>query len=518
MLIVAPLTLLSRLGGSSPQITLPSSGIPAGLVPVFNEATRVYAVNAYLLASIADQESTFGTGPGWRTVNSAGCIGLMQMCVGGAGGDSWDATRTPTARPTAAALSFMTTRHPDVLDSFDNVMAAAVHLRGKVGGRPIPRLDGLAYQALCGYYGACSDGLAGNYAADVLARARNWEREAPYRIGADPGARPERRTGVAGPRPGHGPVLRAPHMGGVPPRRRHRRPERHADPRRGRRPRLGGQSSASSGGYGNFTCLQHTGALSSCYAHQAALPRPRWSDRRAGPADRHLRLHRPLLRTPPALRGPHQQSARLPRSVLRHPLRLDVRPGVARLMSPRIRTHGLVVLLLVSLAGCQDPYARGRAPSTHEAAQRRAAPTDSARPGPSAAPLSSWSAPPPTSSRRVARSFAERWTNWDWEHAARQQRALARLATGALVRQLLANAASARIDATLARDKPGSRGTVVTIALRATNVQATGIVVTHEQALTDGRADLGGRRYRVYAIRLRRAPRGWGVSAWQPQP
>jgi len=28
------------------------------------------------------------------------------------------------------------------------------------------------------------------------------------------------------------------------------------------------QSEASSGGYGNFTCIQHTGALSTCYAHQ----------------------------------------------------------------------------------------------------------------------------------------------------------------------------------------------------------------------------------------------------------
>ena len=85
MLIVAPLALLSSTGGSSPQIANGAGAIPPGLVPVFNEAARVYEVNAYLLASIADQESTFGTGPGWQTVNSAGCVGLMQMCVGGAG-------------------------------------------------------------------------------------------------------------------------------------------------------------------------------------------------------------------------------------------------------------------------------------------------------------------------------------------------------------------------------------------------------------------------------------------------
>jgi murein DD-endopeptidase MepM/ murein hydrolase activator NlpD len=29
------------------------------------------------------------------------------------------------------------------------------------------------------------------------------------------------------------------------------------------------QSEASSGGYGNFTCIQHTGSLSTCYAHQS---------------------------------------------------------------------------------------------------------------------------------------------------------------------------------------------------------------------------------------------------------
>jgi peptidoglycan DL-endopeptidase CwlO len=28
------------------------------------------------------------------------------------------------------------------------------------------------------------------------------------------------------------------------------------------------QSEAASGGYGNFTCIQHTGSLSTCYAHQ----------------------------------------------------------------------------------------------------------------------------------------------------------------------------------------------------------------------------------------------------------
>lgn len=269
-LIVAPLALIVPTG-DSPQITSARSSIPAGLVPVFNEAARVYTVNAYLLASVADQESAFGTAAGWRSINSAGCVGLMQMCVGGAGGDSWGAAKDAYRlgrRP--ASYSFMTSRHPDVLDSFDSVMAAAVHLRGKVGGRAIPRLDGSAYQALCGYYGACSDGIAGNYAADVLERARTWEREAA----AD-------STPTSTPALGQNADLAWPVRGTVTSPFCERRAWEACHPgvdiavpsgtailaaAAGRVAVL--QSAAQSGGYGNFTCLQHTGALSTCYAHQ----------------------------------------------------------------------------------------------------------------------------------------------------------------------------------------------------------------------------------------------------------
>jgi murein DD-endopeptidase MepM/ murein hydrolase activator NlpD len=269
LLIVAPLAMLSSIGGGSPQIAQGGSGVPAGLVPVFNEASRVYAVNAYLLASIADRESTFGTGPGWRTVNGAGCVGLMQMCVGGAGGDSWGATKYAYRRgQRPPRYSFMTAGHPEVLDSFDNVMAAAVHLRGKVGGRPIPNLDALAYQALCGYYGACSDGIAGNYASDVLERARAWQREAAT-------------TGSAAPALGETGPMVWPVRGRVTSLFCERRAWEVCHPGvdiavASGTPILAAaagrvsvvQSTGSSGGYGNFACLQHTSELSTCYAHQ----------------------------------------------------------------------------------------------------------------------------------------------------------------------------------------------------------------------------------------------------------
>src|SRR4051812_7545580 len=137
VLIVAPLALLSSPGGSTRITHRGAAAIPGGLVAVFNEAARVYQVNAYLLAAVADQESVFGAGPGWRTINSAGCVGLMQLCVGGRGGDSWAPPRYAYGRgPRPASSRFMPRRHPDVLDAFDAVMAAAVWLRGKVGGQP----------------------------------------------------------------------------------------------------------------------------------------------------------------------------------------------------------------------------------------------------------------------------------------------------------------------------------------------------------------------------------------------
>ena len=241
---------------------------------MFNEAARVYAVNPFLLASIADQESAFGTGPGWRAVNRAGCIGLMQMCVGGAGGDSWDATKDAYRRgQRPASYSFMTARHPDILDSFDNVMAAAVHLRGKVDGQPIPRLDELAYRALCGYYGACADGIAGNYAADVLERARSWQREATA-LRPSPST-PDARADRALAWPVRGPVTspfcerrawEACHPGidiAV--------PSGTAILAAAAGRVIVVQAAADSGGYGNFACLQHTNALSTCYAHQQRI-------------------------------------------------------------------------------------------------------------------------------------------------------------------------------------------------------------------------------------------------------
>jgi hypothetical protein len=178
-----------------------------------------------------------------------------------------------------------------------------------------------------------------------------------------------------------------------------------------------------------------------------------------------------------------------------------------------------LLALLVAGSGCQDPYSDQSPPSSPSPSRdREATPGDTSRPGPPIPSLAPAPAGGSRSRRRTARSFATRWANWDWRSAAEQQRALAGLATGRLARRLRANAGSARIDASLARDKPGMRGAVAAIDLTTSGERASGVVVTHGQTYTAGRADLGGERYRVFLIRLSRERDGWEVSAWHPQP
>ena len=156
-----------------------------------------------------------------------------------------------------------------------------------------------------------------------------------------------------------------------------------------------------------------------------------------------------------------------------------------------------VLALSLLLAGCSNPYAnssRGVTPPTPRAAT------------------------PSSTATTTARSFALRWVNWGWRSAATQQRALACLATGQLAAELRANAASARIDASLARDKPSVRGVVVIVNLTARGSLVAGLVVTREQSFTAGRPDIGGAHYRVYAITVARGGGRWEVSVWKPQP
>ena len=184
-------------------------------------------------------------------------------------------------------------------------------------------------------------------------------------------------------------------------------------------------------------------------------------------------------------------------------------------------TRGRVPLAVIALSacaasGCQNPYDQElRVPAR---SQTVVDPAQTVTPGPPATPVPRASPTPGLSARATAKAFALRWVNWDWRSVAAQQRALARLATGSLAVQLQASARATRADVSLRRDAPGMRGVVAAISLRTRSRLTTGLVVTREQTYTAGRADLGGRRYRVYRIQLAASSRGWVVSAWQPQP
>jgi hypothetical protein len=170
----------------------------------------------------------------------------------------------------------------------------------------------------------------------------------------------------------------------------------------------------------------------------------------------------------------------------------------------------------LGIAGCHDPY-------QHEPAQKSSptatpAPGDAERPGPRAPTLRTAPETPAGGARAAARAFASGWVNWDWRTLPARQRALGRLAKGRLAAELRANAKASAADASLPRDRPSSRGTVVAIDLHQRGHDAAAVIVIREQTYTGGHADLGGQRHRVYRAALAHSAAGWGVSAWTPLP
>lgn len=189
-------------------------------------------------------------------------------------------------------------------------------------------------------------------------------------------------------------------------------------------------------------------------------------------------------------------------------------------MTTRARHLAAVVALALALGGCQDPYQNDQA---HQAASSRMRPAQAPRPGdidgpgPPGRPAPAGPVGQGSGARAVAAAFARGWTNWDWRTAAAQQLKLARLATGTLGTQLRSGARSTAADQSLARDRPGARGSVIAIDLKPDQRGVSGVVATREQTYTGGHADLGGRRYRVYLTTIEHGRHGWRVSRWEPQ-
>jgi hypothetical protein len=264
LLIVAPLALVASSGGSGPG-TVPA-GTPAAFVALYRESARAFGLNWLLLASVHDQETGFSTNPTtYLGLNAAGCCaGPFQMNVTDGPPSTWDNVRNayrlgnrPRSYPHAAEP------HPSVYDDFDAAMAAGalLHANGADAG-----LGAATWNAVRMYNGTGPAAVA--YADEVMTRARAWAQTGP----------PIQRPGTW-----HGPLI-WPVRGPI--------TSLFCEPRAWERCHPGVdiavpigtpiaaaadgrvslvQPSAASGGYGNFTCLAHSEAVSSCYAHQARV-------------------------------------------------------------------------------------------------------------------------------------------------------------------------------------------------------------------------------------------------------
>lgn len=192
-----------------------------------------------------------------------------------------------------------------------------------------------------------------------------------------------------------------------------------------------------------------------------------------------------------------------------------------------MRRPTLIALLLAALvAGCQDPYSADRR-SEHEPApgQSETAPESERAHGDELAPAARAddTAPAPrsnarTTPRAAVAAFCAQWVNWSWRTIGRQQLRLAQLATGALARELAAEAKRTARDETLRRDQVGARGSVVAVAIKPGSATQDAVCVAREERLEAGRAELEGGAHRVYLATVERTRSGWAVRRWEPQP
>ena len=266
MLIVAPLALLSSVGGTGPASA--PAGIPGAFVPIYRESARTFDLNWLVLASVHKHETGFSTHPTtYRGVNFAGCCaGPFQFNITNGPPSTWDSHKSAHRRGSRPArYPHPRSPHPSVYDDFDAGMAAGSLLQASGA---TTALGQQTWNAVRAYNGAGPVAVA--YADNVLTQARAWAQAATPAPGASPG--------ISG-----GPLV-WPVRGPVSSAFCERRSWEACHPGidiavptgttilsadRGRVSLI--QSTARSGGYGNFTCLQHTAGVSTCYAHQARI-------------------------------------------------------------------------------------------------------------------------------------------------------------------------------------------------------------------------------------------------------
>ena len=147
----------------------------SGFLPLYREAARAFGVSWRLIASIHRQETAFSTAPTtYHGLNPFGCCaGPMQFNVTNGPPSTWALYRQSFRhgkRP--ARYPHPTLHHPSIYDDFDAIMAAGALLRDSGA---TAALDGGSWSAAYAYYG--HDLFGTEYASQVLARARGWERD-----------------------------------------------------------------------------------------------------------------------------------------------------------------------------------------------------------------------------------------------------------------------------------------------------------------------------------------------------
>jgi hypothetical protein len=135
------------------------SGIPPQYQTIYAAAGQRFAIPPAFLAAIGLRESDHGRNPAANQVNSSGCVGPMQLGVGGACGDFFGTYKVDGNRD-----GRLDPRNP-----WDAIFTAANGLRK--GGLPAVGQASVQdyFQAACGYYGACAD-----YAPAIVATAQRY--------------------------------------------------------------------------------------------------------------------------------------------------------------------------------------------------------------------------------------------------------------------------------------------------------------------------------------------------------
>ncbi|HEV2058458.1 MAG TPA: hypothetical protein VGR11_03810 [Solirubrobacteraceae bacterium] len=144
-------------------------------MPLYREAARTFAVSWRLLASIHRQETAFSTAPStYHGLNAFGCCaGPMQFNVTNGPPSTWELYRHSYRRgDRPRRYPHRTRKHPSIYDDFDAIMAAGALLRDSGASES---LDGGSWSAAYAYYGHDLFGI--EYASQVMARARGWERD-----------------------------------------------------------------------------------------------------------------------------------------------------------------------------------------------------------------------------------------------------------------------------------------------------------------------------------------------------